>query len=689
VDKRLILLTFGVVLALSSADAPAAPAIQVIRQQPRPAAPSARYYLAVGGHADDRAHCAFLHNSLQLAARGPVETECGRVGDEAASRERRDSGRFAYRVESSRLGDGAIRLRFDNWAARTDDTEFTTTGATISGGPEQQRLVQRRVERLVEYDRSERALKETLLAGGTAESRRVTLGRDGKYRDRSTGRELGFDDAYALYQDEGPRQKHFLRAGLELFALLGAGTIWYQAEAELNSRDWEYEYDWASFRTRFLTTDATRFDSNYFGINTMHAYSGAAYYLVARQNGLNALEAFLMATAASTLWEFVVEFREKISINDMIVTPVAGMAIGEVFTQLGAFFDRGSDNVLTRALGLIFGGPRQLHNWLDNNRPRRTTNVDGLGFTRDVWHQFQLFAGAGIADVRRSVGGSQVARESRGEVHLGLETLLVNVPEYGRPGRVSRLLTDGNFSQMILRMSASAEGVTDFLFFAKAALLGYYRQDIRGQVDAQGNAMPSTLQGYSFFVGAASAFEHSSHARGPGEESDQLAIVNVLGPTMELVYHYRGLRVKATLDVFGDFAMVRSYAIDRMIDEGGRVTVAGAKSTLLYTRYYYAFGLTVAPRVSVAYRGFELGGELRFDGFRSIEGLDRFQERVTNDFPLTDTRLVARVWLSYTLPGDWLRLSLVGERSLRAGSVEGYDVSTQETRLYANMAVLF
>jgi Domain of unknown function (DUF3943) len=65
------------------------------------------------------------------------------------------------------------------------------------------------------------------------------------------------------------------------------------------------------------------------------------YYLVARTNTLSIPASLLFAIAGSTLWELVGEFKEKVSINDMIVIPFAGMAIGEVFVQLGGFLTEG------------------------------------------------------------------------------------------------------------------------------------------------------------------------------------------------------------------------------------------------------------------------------------------------------------------------------------------------------------
>jgi hypothetical protein len=56
-----------------------------------------------------------------------------------------------------------------------------------------------------------------------------------------------------------------------------------------------------------------------------HPYFGAAYYIRARERGLDEVSSFAYSALASALYEFGVEaFFEKPSIQDLIVTPIAG-----------------------------------------------------------------------------------------------------------------------------------------------------------------------------------------------------------------------------------------------------------------------------------------------------------------------------------------------------------------------------
>ena len=64
--------------------------------------------------------------------------------------------------------------------------------------------------------------------------------------------------------------------------------------------------------------------------------------------------------------------------------------------------------------------------------------------------------------------------------------------------------------------------------------------------------------------------------------------VHVFGPSMELASFHRAGYVRLGLDVFGDFAMVRSYAFDEY-KKNHRID--NIKSVLMKENYYYAYGV--------------------------------------------------------------------------------------------------
>jgi len=77
--------------------------------------------------------------------------------------------------------------------------------------------------------------------------------------------------------------------------------------------------------------DGDNFFNNYLG----HPYAGAFYYNMIRSQGGTVRQSFFYALFQSTLWEYVLEaVAEQPSIQDLVVTPIVGSLLGEVFHQL-------------------------------------------------------------------------------------------------------------------------------------------------------------------------------------------------------------------------------------------------------------------------------------------------------------------------------------------------------------------
>jgi hypothetical protein len=491
--------------------------------------------------------------------------------------------------------------------------------------------------------------------------------------DTPTAWRLSDEAAYALYPGAYPRSKHYVRAGLEILALLGVGMASYWADHATNSEDWDLRWDLESWKDKLVTGEGIAFDTNYFTTNSLrHAVAGSLYYLSARTNTLSIPVSLLYAIAGSTLWEYVGEFQEKVSINDLILTPFAGMAVGEVLAQLGGFFDRGAPSPVNTIFSTLFAPPRRLHHWLDGTTPQRTGHVDAFGFTRDMAHQFRLWTASGVETTSQ-------ASHPRGLVQIGLETHFINIPGYHQAAQISRLLTDGNISTLHIETTFGHDGLRDVWFFTKAALGGYFTQHIEPRAGGHD-------RGSSTFIGVATAFDYTFD-RLSGREDDTLAVVHLLGPTFAWSTWHCALQVDTGLDVYGDFALVRSYAVDQYLANGG--TLEGAKSVLVARSYYYAFGVTVAPRVRVAYNGWELGGTLTYDYLRSIEGADRYPERVTNDFSLTDQRLRVQAWAAYTVPNNRFQFALTVEYRYRQGEMLEVSDATQLYRYMGRVTLLF
>ena len=78
--------------------------------------------------------------------------------------------------------------------------------------------------------------------------------------------------------------------------------------------------------------DHDKFIFNY----VLHPYAGAAYYMAARSCGFNAWQSLLYCSIISNVgWEYGIEaFMERPSVQDLLITPLVGSAIGECFYRI-------------------------------------------------------------------------------------------------------------------------------------------------------------------------------------------------------------------------------------------------------------------------------------------------------------------------------------------------------------------
>jgi hypothetical protein len=109
--------------------------------------------------------------------------------------------------------------------------------------------------------------------------------------------------------------------------VVAAGLIYVMPESVSN---WSREQKKESFKKYVRNVSDPVFDQDKFYINyVLHPYWGATYYIRGRERGLDRASSFVYSTLISAMYEFGVEsFFEKPSIQDLIVTPVAGSLLG-------------------------------------------------------------------------------------------------------------------------------------------------------------------------------------------------------------------------------------------------------------------------------------------------------------------------------------------------------------------------
>lgn len=470
-----------------------------------------------------------------------------------------------------------------------------------------------------------------------------------------------------------PDRLRVVPATLETGAILALEILWYESAIELNKRDFDFARSWDGQANRWR--HGVRFDDNGWGINMGHAYyNGSFYYDISRVLGGSILESWLFTLATSSVWEGTVEHREVFSVNDTIVTPAGGAAIGETFFQLGRFFDRGSPTAANRILTTLFSPAQSLNDLMGLTRPVRTADVDALGFPSDVWHRFELDLGAAFSSRGQPSGTFRL------EPSLDVETDLVAVPGHGRPGDLARTLRDGEWTRARFFFTRDDVAIRELSLYAQASLWGRYHQELR----AEG----ASLFGHNLFWGAATAFDFSI-ARLQSFD-DFIGVMHVAGPMADATGYFGRLVVRGSLAAFLDFAMPRAIAYDELKRRG--TVLPATKSVLEREGYTYAWGVTGAARLEARWRGLAAECELRYDGFDSIEGLDRHQQSYTSgvgvqypglvdDFNVRDQRRALRASVSWQPTEYPWALKLWAEDWLRTGQAKGVEVTYRAQRL--------
>ncbi len=411
-----------------------------------------------------------------------------------------------------------------------------------------------------------------------------------------------FQPEYDRWFGDDRRPPHYARTALELGGVLAVGTTYYWIVSDPNKVDWDY----VDLGDRALHTDV-KFDNNMFRTNfLLHPLAGTMSYWLSRTNGLSIYGSAANAALSSAMFEFVLEWLEKPSINDLIVTPMGGIAGGEFFFHLGDYLNSafGHDNAFQRALALSLGLPEALHHPLDGVKSAPESTPDALGYSSAYWHRIGL--GFGVADVSNDRG-------DRGTVYdLLFDVDLVAMPGFLRPGAFGVDFHQGNFTEGHLRTSVARGLLKDVDLRIASNLVGHYGQSWTGTEGA--------LVGSGSMLAASVEMRYVD--RWVLQRRDQFSVFHFLGPSFKGWFSGGGgFMAKADGGMHLDFAGIRSPAYQELVSETGGV---GTKSVLQLQDYYQGLGVSGRVAGSVGYAGIEIGSYAAYGAYRSVDGLDRY-----------------------------------------------------------------
>jgi hypothetical protein len=428
-------------------------------------------------------------------------------------------------------------------------------------------------------------------------------------------------------------------------AVLSLGTGWYLLD-DRNVLDW----DKPSLKSR-LTGSSWRFDNNYFAMNfVLHPLFGATTYAAARDSHASVATSFLVSLGTSMAWEFIIEYNERVSINDVLVTPIGGVALGEFAHKLGYYLSSSASRSPSRiGLAWTFSPYTRLMEMGCDDEPRRAHPVDALGYASGLWHDFA--ADYGLSSLRREDGSSLLLNRFRAA------GVFRAFPGYRSEGSYSRWFHQAEVSRLELLVEASTKG-TGFTVETDTTLVGYAYQNLSASGAGSSHALGLAV-GYSY---------QNSLAKG---EDERRAWVGLPGVATDFYWAGSGLSSTFELRAFPVFAGVSSPAFGRFLS--GRDGVR-SKTVLDREGYFYGWGFAGQARAQQRFGVLNNDVSLRAESVWSEEGLDRDQESVTEDTKATDLRasLSLRTWIDFGRSfvagiegSSTLRVSKAGSTNLR------------------------
>lgn len=432
-------------------------------------------------------------------------------------------------------------------------------------------------------------------------------------------------------------------------------TLYYFATTNLQREDFELDWDWPSWRMKLTSFDAMALDTGNWTSNAIrHPIAGALSYQVVRASGYGAVTATVIDTAASVFWEYVVEYREQISINDLVVNAAAGFLVGEPLFQLGRIADLPGAGWARTALAWVASPFHRLYAAADYASWRPLPAP---------WTRLALSLGGGTAD-------HGAARDH--EAAIGLDLELVADPRHGSQGHRRGRVRAGGWNRVVVEVRGDDDGVSRVQFRSRTTYGGRSWYDVGPD------------GGRDVVLDAAAGFDYET--RRLADEWDRLAVLHLIGA--RLTYERLGGPGRATLELGGaaDVGMVQAHVFGPVLPFEPR-----PQHAVLQSRgYYYARGLSATGRLALHADGWHVAVEGRAYQLWSIDGLDRHEQFGAPDDPhdVRDLRLFGRAAVGVDLTPT-TRLELEAEAVRRQGAWADLRRRTTETDVGARVVVAF
>jgi hypothetical protein len=474
-------------------------------------------------------------------------------------------------------------------------------------------------------------------------------------------------------EEEG-RQVKLVRAVIQYFSLLAYSWPNHWSTYPDRKEEWAYDWTWEDQLERTFTLNAWRFDCNAFATNSGHSIAGALYYTAGRSNNMNIGQSFLFNLGGTLFWEYVPEWRQVLAINDCLFNIFGAIPLGETLFQMSKYFEN-KKGLVYKILGILnpFG---KINSFLDRKKSRPWLKTSGA-------EKFEFdFSGGGVA---LWPAGAQSRRSA---AWLGMRMRMRAFPDERITGASSGWHKKVTLAEGFWNLTFDREDLqqSHARFIVDLFSLTHQNLDERGDGFAFSLGISTA---YTYFRLRPLAFYDTRDIRPkhgvdleldkPREFTDKFAAVHMGGLRLDYCRFLGDLRFRIGSAAYLDFALVNAFALNDYSIEND---ISGVKTTLLYFGYYYAWGASLYSNLSLEYRNLALEGWLWMHLWDSIEGRDRFQPEIRDDFDINDQRVHFSVILSYSFPMVPVGLRLRYEMLKRSGEILG----TRRSNTIANLA---
>lgn len=349
------------------------------------------------------------------------------------------------------------------------------------------------------------------------------------------------------------RNKTYLKKSLEAHLTLGLGVSDEVKNKEAARVAWEKEVN----SNLFDGTTHLQTPINWSKINSIYEKT-----LMCQTENLKDLDLLLCSQIATMTWNMILDYHGVLSFKNQTLNDIFDSSLAGTLHYLEKLMTENGDSIFKKNLQTIFKVPQQIDDLMPAKYVRKISTLNIIpenSSPKNITTEIPLFKSG-----------------------AGPKKLITTVDFKSR--------FDNEFMNSIYQ---------DFKTSLEIGMVAYNEKNLNPKDRAP-------LQGYNLFIGPKKALDNRTpfNLSADPRNSDFISSVHVFGSTLRMVTYSHGWRIQTVLDIYADFASVRSYALDQY-----RYTTDTNLDVYRTNRddHYYAVGTTNLVQIMVE------NGRLSFD----------------------------------------------------------------------------